>query len=103
VDTLRRVYDGLPGAVDLCAHWHEKARSAIEDGRLSRARLLAPQGIRGGENRVVLEQIKRTGDVFFAYADEPWVLAGAAVHISFVGQSLPAPEVRPPSSGSRLF
>ena len=86
VDTLRRVYDRLPGAIDLCAYWHEKARAAIEDGRLSRAGLLATQGIRGGENRVVLERIKRTGDVFFAYADEPWVLAGAAVHISFVGQ-----------------
>jgi hypothetical protein len=34
----------------------------------------------------VLERIKETGDIFFAYADEPWVLSGAAVHISFVGQ-----------------
>jgi hypothetical protein len=42
--------------------------------------------IRGGANRRVLERIKKTGDVFFAYADEPWVLAGAAVHISFIGQ-----------------
>ena len=27
-----------------------------------------------------------TGDIFFARSDEPWVLAGANVHISFVGQ-----------------
>src|SRR5450756_1357738 len=86
VGTLRRVYDRLPGGVDLCAYWHEKARAAIESGRLNRAGLLATQGIRGGANRTVLDRIKRTGDVFFAYADEPWVLAGAAVHISFVGQ-----------------
>jgi SAM-dependent methyltransferase len=86
VGTLRRIFDRLPGGVDLCAYWHEKARTAIEAGRLKRAGLLATQGIRGGANRAVLERIKRTGDVFFAYADEPWVLAGAAVHISFVGQ-----------------
>src|ERR1035437_2250576 len=55
-------------------------------GRLKRSGLLATQGIRGGRGRDVLERIKRTGDIFFAYADEPWVLAGANVHISFVGQ-----------------
>jgi len=55
-------------------------------GRLGRARLLATQGIRGGAHRAVLDRIKRTGDVFSAYADEPWVLAGANVHISFVDQ-----------------
>jgi hypothetical protein len=86
VGTLRRVFAQLPGAVDLCAYWHEKARAAIEAGHLKRAGLLATQGIRGGANRSVLDRIKRTGDVFFAYADEPWVLSGAAVHISFVGQ-----------------
>ena len=87
VDQLFEVYDGrAPAEADLCAYWHEKARAQIETGRLKRAGLLATQGIRGGANRRVLERIKRTGDVFFAYADEPWVLAGAAVHISFVGQ-----------------
>ena len=87
VDQLFEVYDGrVPAEADLCAYWHEKARAQIEAGRLKRAGLLATQGIRGGANRRVLERIKRTGDVFFAYADEPWVLAGANVHISFVGQ-----------------
>jgi hypothetical protein len=33
-----------------------------------------------------LERIKGTGDIFFARSDEPWVLSGANVHISFVGQ-----------------
>jgi hypothetical protein len=87
VDTLRAVFMGrVPGGSDLCCYWHEKARAQIAAGELRRAGLLATQGIRGGANRTVLERIKRTGDVFFAYADEPWVLAGAAVHISFVGQ-----------------
>ena len=51
-----------------------------------RAGLLATQGIRGGANRQVLERIKQSGGIFFARSDEPWVLSGAAVHISFVGQ-----------------
>ncbi|MGD0123364.1 MAG: DNA methyltransferase [Candidatus Limnocylindrales bacterium] len=87
VEAMFEVYDGrVPAEADLCAYWHEKARAQIESDRLKRAGLLATQGIRGGANRHVLERIKRTGDVFFAYADEPWVLAGANVHISFVGQ-----------------
>ena len=44
--------------------------------------LLATQGIRGGANRRVLERIKETGDIFLAWSDEPWVLDGAAVHIT---------------------
>ena len=85
VEKLYSVFgDRLAGMSDLCAYWHEKARAQIAAGKLKRSGLLATQGIRGG--RDVLEQIKRTGDIFFAYADEPWVLAGANVHISFVGQ-----------------
>jgi hypothetical protein len=87
VDAMFEVFDGrVPAEADLCAYWHEKARAQIAAHRLKRAGLLATQGIRGGANRRVLERIKQTGDVFFAYADEPWVLAGANVHISFVGQ-----------------
>ncbi|MGA2514561.1 MAG: DNA methyltransferase [Candidatus Limnocylindrales bacterium] len=87
VEQLYAVFgDRLAGMSDLCAYWHEKARGQIEAGKLGRSGLLATQGIRGGLGRDVLERVKRTGDIFFAYADEPWVLAGANVHISFVGQ-----------------
>jgi hypothetical protein len=87
VEQLYSVFgDRLAGMSDLCAYWHEKARAQIAAGHLMRSGLLATQGIRGGRGRDVLERIKRTGDIFFAYADEPWVLAGANVHISFVGQ-----------------
>ncbi len=87
VDSLFEVYDGrVPREADLSAYWHEKARAQIERGRARRAGLLATQGIRGGANRRVLERIKKTGGLFFARSDEPWVLSGAAVHISFVGQ-----------------
>jgi len=87
VDSLFDVFDGrVPREADFVTYWHEKARAAIAAGRTRRAGLLATQGIRGGANRRVLEAIKRSGDIFLAYSDEPWILAGANVHISFVGQ-----------------
>ncbi len=87
VDDLFRVFDGrVAREADLAVYWHEKARAQIEAGQATRAGLLATQGIRGGANRRVLERIKESGDIFMAWSDEPWVLAGAAVHISFIGQ-----------------
>ena len=75
----------LPGGVDLCCYWLEKARAMIEGGRLKRAGLLATQGIRGGANRVALDRIKKTGDIFWAQSDRNWILEGAAVHVSMIG------------------
>jgi type II restriction/modification system DNA methylase subunit YeeA len=86
VEALFSLYgDRLPNFSDLCCYWFEQARGAIADGRATRAGLLATQGIRGGANRRVLERIKETGDIFFAYSDRPWILDGAAVHVSMVG------------------
>lgn len=77
--------DRLPHSSDLCCYFHEKARAAISSGRTKRAGLLATQGIRGQANRRVLERINESGAIFFARSDDPWVLSGANVHISFVG------------------
>jgi type II restriction/modification system DNA methylase subunit YeeA len=86
VDALfRRYSERVPRTADLVCYWHEKARAMVEEGRVARVGLLATQGIRGGASRRVLERIKKTGDIFLAWSDEPWVLDGAAVHISFVG------------------
>jgi hypothetical protein len=52
--------------------------------RVKRVGLLATQGIRGGANRLVLERVKESGDIFLAWSDEPWILEGAAVHVSFI-------------------
>ncbi len=88
VDALRSVFAGrLPGQSDLCCYWFEKARALIADGKVSRAGLLATQGIRGGANREVLKRIKESGDIFFAISDRDWILDGANVHISMVGFS----------------
>jgi type II restriction/modification system DNA methylase subunit YeeA len=85
-DAVRQLYsERLPGGVDLCCYWFEKARTMIEADRLQRAGLLATQGIRGGANRTVLERIKETGGIFWAQSDRTWILDGAAVHVSMVG------------------
>ncbi len=87
VDALFGVFDGrVPREADFVTYWHEKARAAIAGGRTRRAGLLATQGIRGGANRRVLERITESGGIFFARSDDPWVLSGANVHISYVGQ-----------------
>ena len=86
VDVLFRLYDGrVPREADFVTYWHDTARAMVEGGRAKRVGLLATQGIRGGANRRVIERIKSTGDLFLAWSDEPWVLDGANVHISFLG------------------
>ena len=86
VGALFALYDGrVPREADLVTYWFERARALVEAGRVARAVLLATQGIRGGKNRAVLERIKRTGDIFIAWADRPWTLDGATVHVSMVG------------------
>lgn len=85
VDDLRSLYGNrIPGQSDVVCYWFEKARKMIEAGRAKRAGLLATQGIRGGANRRVLERIKETGDIFVAWSDRPWILDGAAVHVSMI-------------------
>ena len=86
VDSLFRVYRSrVPAEADLVCYWFDKARVMLEQGRTKRVGLLATQGIRGGANRRILQRIKRSGDIFLAWSDHPWILDGAAVHISIVG------------------
>jgi type II restriction/modification system DNA methylase subunit YeeA len=86
VENLYRLYEGrVPHEADLVCYWFEKARVMIERNHLKRAGLLATQGIRGGANRKVLEHIKETGDIFWAYSDRNWILDGATVHVSMIG------------------
>jgi len=86
VEALFKQYHGkVPAEADLVCYWFDKTQREIEIGTTKRAGLLATQGIRGGANRKVLQRIKETGDIFMAWSDHPWVLEGAAVHISIVG------------------
>lgn len=107
VDHLFRVYDGrVPREADFVTYWHEKARAMIEAGRVKKVGLLATQGIRGGANRRVLERIKQTGGIYMAWSDEPWVLDGAMVHVSFIAyddsdqSAPPRSRTRPVSTGA---
>jgi type II restriction/modification system DNA methylase subunit YeeA len=85
-EQLHEVFRGkLPPFSDLCCYFFEQAREAISEGRTQRAGLLATNSIRGGANREVLKRIKDSGDIFMAWSDEPWILAGAAVRISIIG------------------
>src|SRR5690606_27720013 len=87
VDTLFRAYDDdVAREADLSVYWHERARAMIEDDQVKRAGLLATQGIRGGANQRTLKRILETGNIFEAWSDKNWVLAGAMVHVSIVCQ-----------------
>lgn len=85
-DALLNVYgDRLEGMPDLVCYWFEKSLNQIQSGKTKRVGLLSTQAIRGGTNRQVLERIKESGDIFFAYSDKEWILDGATVHVSMVG------------------
>lgn len=87
VDALFRAWDGImPRGADFVLYFHERARELIAKGTTRRAGLLATKGIRTGANLEVLKRIKDTGDIFMAWQNEPWIVEGAAVRISIVGQ-----------------
>ncbi|MBC5811661.1 MAG: class I SAM-dependent DNA methyltransferase, partial [Candidatus Eremiobacteraeota bacterium] len=86
VDDLFAVYAGrVARESDFVCYFFERAREQIAAGRTAHAGLLATNSIRGGANRAVLRRIKESGDIFMAWANEPWILDGAAVRISIVG------------------
>ena len=83
---LRKLYKGrVPGGADLVTYWFERARAQIERGQCRRAGLVSTNSIRGGANRKVLDRIQKTGRIFEAWADEPWINEGAAVRVSLIG------------------
>jgi len=86
VDDLQAQYSGrVPATADLVTYWFEKARKLLPTHENLRVGLLATQSIRGGTNRKILDAIKETGDIFWAWSDRPWLLDGAVVHVSMIG------------------
>jgi len=82
---LRERYAGrVPGFADLVCFWFAKANEAILKNPFARFGFVATNSIRGGENRVVIENLLRTAAVFEAYSDEEWIIAGANVRVSIV-------------------
>jgi len=87
VEQLFKAYKGrVPAEADLVCYWVERAWRAVgEAGAGRRAGLVTTNSIRGGASRKVLEPIAAAGALREAWADEPWVLEGAAVRVSMVG------------------
>ncbi len=93
-DALAKAYSKqrVPPGADLVCYWFDKARAQIEQGKAKAPGLVATNSIRGGANRVVLDNIcqnlppsiaLRTG-IFEAWPDEDWFDAGTAVRVSLV-------------------
>jgi type II restriction/modification system DNA methylase subunit YeeA len=74
----------VPAEADLVCTWFAQAQAAMAAGRAERAGLVATNSIRGGANRRVLEPLAAAGVLSEAWADEPWMLDGAAVRVSLV-------------------
>jgi len=86
VERLFAAYKGgVPAEADFVCYWVKKAWDKIEAYRAERAGLVTTNSIRGGANRRVLDPIAVAGAVEEAWADEPWVLEGAAVRVSMIG------------------
>ncbi|MBN8606382.1 MAG: class I SAM-dependent DNA methyltransferase [Caulobacterales bacterium] len=86
VDRLFEVYHSrVPAEADLVCYWVEKAWKAIVCRRSQRAGLVTTNSVRGGANRKVIEPIADAGALCEAWADEPWILDGAAVRVSQIG------------------
>jgi hypothetical protein len=86
VNNVFDVYEArVKAESDLVVYWFEKARAVVENTPDVRVGLLATQAIRGGANRNVLDRIKSTSNVFWAWSDRKWLLKGAAVRVSMVG------------------
>ena len=91
VERLFAAYRGrVPAEADFVCYWVEKAWRAIDGSNPTpafsnlRVGLVTTNSIRGGANRRVLEPIADAGLLMEAWADQPWVLDGAAVRVSMV-------------------
>lgn len=82
---IRANYDGkLPGFTDLVCYWFENGRDQIEKGRAHRAGFVATNSIRKNTNLPVLRRIDQTTQIFEAWSEEKWTVAGATVDVSLV-------------------
>ncbi|WP_420632244.1 class I SAM-dependent DNA methyltransferase [Candidatus Leptofilum sp.] len=85
VEDLRGLYPKLSGQSDLVIYWFERAKKQIGENKARCAGLIATQAIRMGGNRLVLDRIKASGNIFMAWSDKDWILDGASVRVSIVG------------------
>ena len=85
LDTLFNIFDdAVPADADLVTYWFAKAHKQLVSRRAGRAGLVATNSIRGGGSREVLERVIAHAPIFDAWADESWIVDGAAVRVSLV-------------------
>ena len=77
----------VPREADLVCYWFVKAGEHVASGKATRVGLVATNSIRGGANRRALQAATEGRPIFDAWADEPWVIDGAAVRVSLVSFS----------------
>jgi type II restriction/modification system DNA methylase subunit YeeA len=86
VERLFSAFRGVvPAEADLVTYWVAKGWKMIQAGSTARAGLVTTNSIRGGASRRVLDPIADADAMMMAWADEPWVLEGAAVRVSMIG------------------
>ena len=85
----------VPREADLVSYWFVRAGEQVAAGRTQRVGLVATNSIRGGANRRALQAATDGRPIFDAWADEPWVIDGAAVRVSLVCFSGADDEYRP--------
>ncbi|NDU79363.1 class I SAM-dependent DNA methyltransferase, partial [Actinomadura sp. DSM 109109] len=76
--------DRLPGFTDLVCYWFEKARAAVVAGSTTLVGLVATKSIAKNTNLPVMRRITDELAIYNAYANEPWVVDGAAVRVALV-------------------
>ena len=85
---VARMFDAWKGRVpqeaDLVGYWFVKAGEQVAAGTTQRVGLVATNSIRGGANRRALQAATDGRPIFDAWADEPWVIDGAAVRVSLI-------------------
>ena len=74
----------VPREADLVCYWFVKAGEQLALNKAQRVGLVATNSIRGGANRRALRAATDGRPIFDAWADELWVIDGAAVRVSLV-------------------
>jgi type II restriction/modification system DNA methylase subunit YeeA len=97
-ERLRAVFtDRLSGFTDLVCYWFEKSRAHIVAGDATRVGLVSTKSISKNTNLPVLINICNDAQIFDAWANEPWIIDGAAVRVSIINiatKSEAFPEIR---------
>ncbi|PZO88654.1 MAG: class I SAM-dependent DNA methyltransferase [Micavibrio aeruginosavorus] len=80
---VRKLYDKqVPGGADFVCFWFAKVNKYMKAGWLQRGGLVSTNSIRGGKNRVVLDDLTKKFQIYNAWPDEDWVNEGASVRVS---------------------